>query len=154
VERGISVISRLFAASLILSLALCWTLVGAAQQVVLVTGENSPIENLSPLELRKAYFGIVVRYDDQIIRPFRNSSDSRLSQIFLQTVVAMSERAYERRLFSLTLKSGRPRPEEFTDQDNIVRALRKYPYGISYMWRSDAERAIGIKVIKLLWQEN
>jgi len=147
-------ISRLFAVSLILSLAFCWTLVRAAQQVVLVTGENSPIENLSPLELRKAYFGIVVRYDDQIIRPFRNSSDSQLNRIFLQTVVATSERTYERRLFSLTLKSGRPRPEEFTDQDDIVRALRKYPYGISYMWRGDAERAIGIKVIKLLWQEN
>jgi hypothetical protein len=66
----------------------------------------------------------------------------------------MSERSYERRLLSLTLKSGRPRPEEFTDQDELVRALRKYPYSISYMWRSDAERSIGIKVIKLLWQEN
>ena len=153
-ERGISVISRLFAASLTLSLAFCWTPVGAEQQVVLVVGENSPIENLSLLECRKAYFGIVVRHDIQIIRPFRNSSDPQLSEIFLQSVVAMSESSYERRLISLTLKSGRPRPEEFTDQDDLVRALRKYPYGISYMWRSDAERSAGIKVIKLLWQEN
>jgi len=146
--------SRLFAASLTLSLVFCWTAVRGAEQVVLVVGENSPIENLSSLECRKAYFGIVVRYDNQIIRPFRNSSDSQLSQIFLQSVVAMSERSYERRLFSLTLKSGRPRPKEFTDQDDLVRALREYPYSISYMWRSDAERSIGIKVIKLLWQEN
>ncbi len=146
--------SRLFAASLTLSLMLCWMAVRGAEQVVLVAGEKSPIENLSPLELRKAYFGIVVRYDNQIIRPFRNSSDSQLNRIFLQSVVAMSERSYERRLFSLTLKSGRPRPKEFTDQDDLVRALRDYPYCISYMWRSDAERLIGIKVIKLLWQEN
>ena len=146
--------SRLFAASLTLSLVFCWTAVRGAEQVVLVVGENSPIENLSSLECRKAYFGIVVRYDNQIIRPFRNSSDSQLSQIFLQSVVAMSERSYERRLFSLTLKSGRPRPKEFTDQDDLVRALREYPHSISYMWRSDAERSIGIKVIKLLWQEN
>ncbi len=146
--------SRLFAASLTLSLAFCWTPVGAAQQVVLVVGENSPIENLSLLECRKAYFGIVVRHDNQIIRPLRNSSDPQLSEIFLQSVVAMSERSYERRLFSLTLKSGRARPEEFTDQDNLVRALREYPHSISYMWRSDAEQSMGIKVIKLLWQEN
>jgi len=146
--------SRLFAASLTLSLVLCWTAVRGAEQVVLVAGEKSPIENLSPLELRKAYFGIVVRDNNQIIRPFRNSSDSQLNRIFLQSVVAMSERSYERRLFSLTLKSGRPRPEEFTDQDDLVRALRDNPYCISYMWRSDAERSIGIKVIKLLWQEN
>ena len=146
--------SRLFAASLTLSLVFCWTAVRGAEQVVLVVGENSPIENLSSLECRKAYFGIVVRYDNQIIRPFRNSSDSQLSQIFLQSVVAMSERSYERRLFSLTLKSGRPRPKEFTDQDDLVRALREYPHSISYMWRSDVERSIGIKVIKLLWQEN
>ena len=126
----------------------------AAQQVVLVAGEDSPIENLSLLELRKAYFGIVVRHDNQIIRPFRNSSDPQLRQIFLQSVVAMSERSYERRLFSLTLKSGRPRPEVFTDQDVLVRALRKNPYSISYMWRSDAEQSAGIKVIKLLWREN
>jgi len=146
--------SRFFAASLTLSLVLCWTTVRGAEQVVLVAGENSPIENLSALELRKAYFGMVVRYDNQIIRPFRNLSDSQLGEIFLQSVVAMSERSYERRLFSLTLKSGRPRPEEFTDQDDLARALRKYPYSISYMWRDDAERSIGIKVIKLLWQEN
>ncbi len=146
--------SRLFAASLTLSLVFCWTAVSGAEGVVLVTGENSPIENLSSLELRKAYFGIVVRYDNQIIRPFRNSSDSQLNRIFLQSVVAMSERSYERRLFSLTLKSGRPRPEEFTDQDVLVRALRDHPHSISYMWRSDAERSTGIKVIKLLWQEN
>ncbi len=145
---------RLFAASLTLSLALCWTAVRGAEQVVLVAGENSPIENLSPLECRKAYFGIVVRYDNQIIRPFRNSSDPQINEIFLQSVVAMSEHSYERRLFSLTLKSGRPRPEEFTDQDDLVRALREYPYSVSYMWRSDAERSIGIKIIKVLWQEN
>lgn len=145
---------RLFAATLVLSLACCWTAVRAAQQVVLVAGEDSPIENLSLLELRKAYFGIVVRHDNQIIRPFRNSSDPQLRQIFLQSVVAMSERSYERRLFSLTLKSGRPRPEVFTDQDVLVRALRKNPYSISYMWRSDAEQSTGIKVIKLLWHEN
>jgi len=148
------VISRLFAASLTLSLVLCWTAVRGVEQVVLVAGENSPIENLSPLELRKAYFGIVVRYDNQIIRPFRNLSDSQLNRIFLQSVVAMSERSYERRLISLTLKSGRPRPEDFTDQDVLVRALRDHPHSISYMWRRDAERSIGIKVIKLLWQEN
>ncbi len=124
------------------------------EQVVLVAGENSPIENLSPLELRKAYFGIVIRYDNQIIRPFRNLSDSQLNRIFLQSVVAMSERSYKRRLFSLTLKSGRPRPEDFTDQDDLVRALREYPHRISYMWISDPERSIGIKVIKLIWQEN
>ena len=146
--------SRLFAASLTLSLVLCWTAVIGAEQVVLVAGENSPIENLSPLELRKAYFGIVVRYDNQIIRPFRNLSDSQLNRIFLQSVVAMSERLYVRRLFSLTLRSGRPRPKEFTDQDDLVRALRDCPYCISYMWRSDAERLMGIRVIKLLWQEN
>jgi len=146
--------SRLFAASLILGLVLCWTALRGAEQVVLVAGENSPVENLSTLELRKAYFGIVVRYDNKIIRPFRNSSNSQLNQIFLQSVVAMSERSYERRLFSLTLRSGRPRPEEFTDQDVLVRALREYPHSISYMWRGDAERSIGIKIIKVLWQEN
>jgi hypothetical protein len=128
VEHGISVMSRLFAASLTLSLVLCWTAVRGAEEVVLVVGENSPIEKLSPLELRKAYFGIVVRYDNQIIRPFRNSSDPQLNRIFLQSVVAMSERS--------------------------VRALRDHPNSISYMWRSDAERSVGIKVIKLLWQEN
>ena len=145
---------RLFAASLTLSLVFCWTAVRGAEQVVLVVGENSPIENLSSLECRKAYFGIVVRYDNQIIRPFRNSSDSQLSQIFLQSVVAMSERSYERRLFSLTLRTGRPRPEEFTDQDVLVLALRDHPHSISYMWRSDVERSIGIKIIKVLWQAN
>jgi len=145
---------RLLWVPLILSLLLCSALTRGAEQVVLVVGEDSPIEDISPLELRKAFFGITVRQNNQILRPLRNSSDAQLNRIFLQSVVAMSERSYERRLFSLALKSGRPRPEEFTDHDDLVRALHEQPNSISYMWRIDAERSARIRIIKLLWQEN
>jgi len=145
---------RLLWAALILSLVFCAALTRGAEQVVLVVGEDSSIEDISSLELRKAFFGITVRQNNQILRPLRNSSDAQLNEIFLQSVVAMSERAYERRLFSLALKYGRPRPEEFTDHDDLVRALHEQPNSISYMWRSDAERSALIRIIKLLWQEN
>jgi len=145
---------RLLWASLVLSLVFCSAPTRGAEQVVLVVGEDTQIEDISSLELRKAFFGITVRQNNRILRPLRNSSDAQLNEIFLQSVVAMSERSYERRLFSLALKYGRPRPEEFTDHDDLVRALHEQPNSISYMWRSDAERSARIRIIKLLWQEN
>ena len=124
------------------------------EQVVLVASAESPIDNLSSLELRKAYLGISVRRDGDSIRALRNMTDPQLNRIFLQSVMATSQPVYERRLLSLALKYGRPRPAEYDNHAAILRALTEHPYSITYMWKTDADQSPNLKVIKVLWREN
>lgn len=127
-------------------------LANAQRTVVLVTNESCPMETISTLDVRKAYFGIVVNIEGAIVRPFRLNNDSKLNQIFLQSVIAMSEKTYERRLLSLVLKYGTPRPDEFSNVDALASALRQSDCGIAYVFKRDADELDGIKTVKLLWQ--
>ena len=140
-----------------------WLLVGAgwllsgtaasADTVVLVTGENCPVDDISTLDIRKAYLGVRVMADGRRLRPILMRGDEKLESIFYQSVVAMSEKSYERRRLSLALKYGTPRLDEFDELSSVAEALRKEECTIIYMWGHDAENLPGVKTIRLLWQD-
>ena len=91
----------------------------AQHEVVLVAPSTSPLQDLDSLQLRKIYLGFNVTHDGHNIRGLRNTADSKLDQIFLQTVVAMSEKAYLRRQLSLTLQQGIPLVDEYDDSEKL-----------------------------------
>lgn len=124
----------------------------AGRSVVLVTGENCPLEFLSMMDIRKAYLSLPVTRQGHVIRPYRLRGNSELNDIFLQTVVAMSKRSYERRLVSLALKYGQPRPAELADTASLVRMLRLVDCGIGYIWQVDLDAYEGLKILRPLWQ--
>ena len=127
----------------------------AAERVVLlVTSIDCQMETINALDIRKAYFGIGVSYQEHSVRALRLKGDEKLNQIFFQTVVAMSEKTYERRLLLQLLKFGRPRPREFESVGELATALNDIPCSIAYMWQHEVNKNAGIKVIKVLWQEN
>jgi len=150
-ERRVSV--RVLLLSFVLLLALAVQECRAELAVVLVIDKNSPVNSISTLDIRKAYLGITVVVDGQIIRPLRSRHDDRLNQIFLQSIVAMSQRSYDRRLLSLLLKNGKPRPVEVDGHDKLLEMLTRRPSSIAYMWKSDADLDERIKIIKVLWRE-
>ncbi len=123
-------------------------------QVVLVTNISCPLKTISSLDLRKIYFGINVRHEKIHIRGLRNLSDSYLDNIFLQTVVAMSSKSYQRRLLAESLNNGRPRIAEFTDAELLYKELRKSSCHVTYLWSDDVGQFDDLKIIKLLWQKN
>ena len=126
----------------------------ADRAVVLVTSGECGMDQISALDIRKAYLGVGVSYEGQSIRPFRLNNDEKLNQIFYQSVVAMSEKTYERRLLLLLIKYGRPRPQHYESADELAAAVAETPCSIAYMWQSDAQVWADIKAIKVLWQEN
>ena len=135
-------------------LALVAEMAAAQDAVVLVVSRDSPINEISLLDIRKAYLGISVSLGGGTVRPLRRNDDERLNQIFMQSVIAMSERSYERRLLSLMLRFGTPRPEETDDRDELDRRLAERPYSIAYMWKSEAEADARVKVVRTLWQDH
>lgn len=132
---------------------LCIKMAGAEHQVVLVTASTSPLQDIDSLELRKIYLGFSVIRDGHIVKGIRNTGDEGINRIFLQTVVAMSEKAYTRRQLSLTLRKGVPNIAEYDQADDLLNALSSNPYSISYMWEHVAEREPGIKILRVLWEK-
>jgi hypothetical protein len=154
VERSLSVRVRVANTLLAVILVLAGEIAAAERTVVLVAARDAAMEEISLLDIRKAYLGISVTFGGNALRPLRRNDDEQLNQIFLQTVIAMSERSYERRLLSLMLKFGTPRPDEVDGPDEIYRRLAGNPNAIAYMWKREAEQDRRVKVVRLLWQEH
>jgi hypothetical protein len=66
----------------------------------------------------------------------------------------MSEKSYERRLLSMMLKYGNPRPDELGSREALISRLERNLFTIAYMWQSDAESDPRVKIIKVLWQDH
>lgn len=132
---------------------LCINVAVAQHQVVLVASSASPLYELDSIQLRKIFLGFSVQYDGNTIRGLRNTADNNLNQIFLQTVVAMSDKAYTRRQLAQTLRQGIPRVAEYDDSEKLLAALSKNQYSITYMWMEDAKRMPDVKVLRVLWDQ-
>ena len=136
-----------------LAMMLSMTAAWADDTVVLVTSSESPITDISSLDIRKAYLGISVRIAGSTVRPILQQDDDRLNLIFLQSVIAMSQKSYDRRLLSMMLKFGTPRPGKADSREALIETLQGNPYAIGYMWKSDAESDARVRTVKVLWQK-
>jgi len=154
VEHGIPVRKIGVQLSLVLAMMLSVTASWASDALVLVTSSDSPITDISSLDIRKTYLGISVTIAGSTVRPVRQQDDSRLNLIFLQSVIAMSQRSYERRLLSMMLKYGTPRPTEVDDREALIEMLERNPHAIGYMWESDARSDSRVRKVKVLWKEH
>jgi hypothetical protein len=120
--------------------------------LVLVANANSELGTLSPPEIRRLYLGAAVVRNGQQLEPLRNLSDASLQEIFLQRVVYLSERAYERQIISKVFRLGGRRPVAYDDADELLEALRKSPNTVSYMWADMVPTGEGIAVVAELWR--
>ena len=136
-----------------LACLLLWSGAASAERtVVLITGQECPVAELSNLEIRKAYLGVTVRARDQTIHPLRLVADAALNRVFFQNIVAMSEKSYARRALSLALKFGTPRPSEYFDLGQALRALQRSTCGILFLWEEDVPEDGETREIGRLWQ--
>jgi hypothetical protein len=124
------------------------------ESLVLVAGENSPIVDLNSLEIRKLYLGFNVRdRDDHQIHAVTNASDEKVMRIFLQNVMAMSARTYSRRLLTLAVQTGQPRPRSEASLSELHSLLNANGMVVTCMWNRDVEKFGDLKVLKVLWTE-
>ena len=125
----------------------------AEHALVLITSAGNPLQSVSSIELRKLYLGFIVNAEsgDQI-RPLTNDSDSRAKEIFLQNVVGMSARSYDRRLLTLTLRTGRHRPEVFRETTALLDRIADDSNSISFVWVEDVAGREDLRIVRVLWQ--
>lgn len=141
---------------LALGLAALWDVRASAAggaAVVLVTAESDPEFQLSSADVRKLFLGFTVVHAGSALRPVRNRGDELIDKIFLQHVMTMSAEAYERKLLTMTLQQGQPRPLEVRSREALVKALLGIPHSVSFAWETDLEGVQGISVVRVLWRQ-
>ena len=126
----------------------------ADEALVLVTSAQSPIPELNSLDIRKLYLGFNVRdRSERQIIALTNASDDRVMTVFLQNVMAMTQRAYNRRLLTLAVQSGRPRPRSVQSLERLHQLLLTDRMMVTCMWKTDADKFADLKVLRVLWTD-
>lgn len=126
----------------------------ADESVVLVVNAKSTIADISSIEMRKLYLGFTVYTNDgNPINAIINSGDTHLLNVFLQGVMGMSQRSYDRRLLTLTLQSGRQRPLVAANLDAAIVAVRSNENTLTFAWKKDVEKLEDIRILRVLWQD-
>lgn len=122
------------------------------KMMVLVTSFGSKMPTLSKQEVRKLFLGFPVTKNSQIIISLSNRTDELLYEVFLQKIIFMSSRIYERQLMSRVLKYGGNRPKYYLNNAKLVEALKSNEHMVTFMWRSTVATTPGIKILQPLWQ--
>jgi len=144
-----------------LILCLCLTLIcssGTAEttqrSLLLVCSENAKLESLSHADIRKLFLGVPMTSDQVRLRPLLNASDPLITEVFLQQIVFMSKRQYERQLLSRVFRLGDQRPPEYENIEMLAKALLDTPGSLSYMWSGQLEHQTGLKSLGVLWTDS
>ena len=114
---------------------------------------------LDAIEIRKLFLGLPVLRENRPLHAVRNASDTFLTEVFLQHVVAMSESAYDRRILAQMLQQGRPLPPELKSSDAVVadparRSLGRELYVVARRGREPAPASVARamdRVTNRLW---
>lgn len=116
--------------------------------LVIVIGADSELTPLNAKELRKLYLGLKVKKNGEPIKPVQNYSDEILHEVFLQKIMYMTSRTYQRQLKLRTIRKGSKPPIEFSSNKPIVNLLENNKNSIAYMWKTDAENTPNIRVLQ------
>ena len=124
----------------------------AERSLVLVRGEQATAPPLTGQEVRKLFLGEVLIKNGQRVQALRNLTDPFLYEVFLQKIIFMSARNYERQLLSRVFRLGGQRPPVYENFYEMIAVLKSNPVAVTFMWEDDAKSIPGIKVSTLLWQ--
>lgn len=123
------------------------------KELVLVSSTTANYEPLSSFEIRKIFLGYPIKRENTLLIAVRNKSDDEGYQIFLQKVIHLSARNYERRLMSKTFRTGTPTVLEIDTLSALKTKLLNNEFNISVMWLEDVELDSNLKVMQRLWKD-
>ena len=121
------------------------------QSLLLVCDANSTLSYLSPTEIRRLFLNVPVTKDGLKIKPLRNASDPLISEVFLQRVIFLSERSYERKLLLQVFRYGGKNIPTFSSIPVLKAELRQSPGTVTYMWADQVEQDNSVKSLGVLW---
>lgn len=147
-------ILRRFSLILLFSVAACWPFASCAreQHLVLIAAADAEISPLSVVELRRLFLGLPVKRAGRALVPIINRSSERSYQVFLQAVMAMSDRSYHRQLLRRFYRSGIQPPAEIRDFADLLAAVKRRPGVVTYVIGERLPNDLGISIVQELWR--
>ncbi len=138
--------------TLVLMMSSVVSIVEAVQpSCVLVTSENSSVEETSLLDIRRIYLGLAVSNNNRVVKPVINTSSKDLYREFLKNIMHMTEKGYKRKLVKRVFRQGGRKILSIDSTVNLVEYLRKNPDNVSFMKYEDARNQKALKIIQVLW---
>ncbi|MBV1908842.1 MAG: hypothetical protein KUG78_05935 [Kangiellaceae bacterium] len=122
------------------------------KELVLVSSKVANIKPISRLQIKKIFLGYPVEIEGESIYAVRNTSDDKIYEIFLQKLIHLSSKNYERRLLSQTFRTGKSKVLSKDSKNDLVEQLLNNKNEVSYMWRKEALENPSLKVLQVLWQ--
>lgn len=122
------------------------------RSLVLVAHVGANNIKMSNLEIRRLFLGLPVAQQQRRLIAIINRTESLLYQVFLQKVLFMSAPLYERQLLANVVRQSGIQPPVYTDQQELLRALRTQPSTVTFMWQDQISAGSGVVVIAVIWQ--
>ncbi len=126
----------------------------AAKELVLVSSNTAHYQTFSKLEIKKLFLGYSMIKNSTKIQAIRNLSDQLSYQIFLQNIISMSAKNYERRLMSKTFRTGSTSVSSQHSLSKLKQQLTAQESHVSVMWRHDILEEDKLKIVQVLWREH
>ncbi len=142
-----------FAAKLVLVLLL-GTLQPAfgREELVLIVGASSGIQELDSSVVRKLFLGLTVTEGGIRPRAALNAANAQVKELFLQNIVSMSDSTYDRYLLR-SLLQGRTQPQTYSNEKDLIDAVAADPTLVSYVWASEVAHDPRIRILRVLWHD-
>ena len=118
-------------------------------RLVVVTSVHSPFGTLNRGQIRKIYLGSS-DVTPKSIQPLINQSDRMLHEMFLQKVLFMSEKAYERYVRHKNFPSDTVMPVTYRSEDRLIEYLNAHPNAITCLSEQTAAQWPSLKVVTRL----
>ena len=126
----------------------------AQRSLLLVCSADSTLSSLSNEDIRKVFLGVPVEKDGVRITPLLNTSDSHMTEVFLQKIIFMSRPDYERQLLSRVFRLGGKRPPEYENIPELINALHRSPGSVAFMWSDQVESYKDLKSLRVVWSNS
>ncbi len=121
------------------------------RRLLLITNSNYKPLSLNKTELRRLFLGIPVYRKGNRLIPFVNKSEDLCYQVFLQSVIGMSEKRYERTLVSGFYRQGVLSPNIYQDQIKLLSDLKTEELGISFLFDTEGIEEKQFNVVQEIW---
>jgi hypothetical protein len=125
----------------------------AAEEVVLIVGARSNIEQLDSPLVRRLFLGLTVTLNGSRLHPLLNEADAKIKDLFLQNIVSMSDSTYDRYVLRLSLLQGRTQPMVYRSESELIDAVAADPTAVGYAWLKDVAHDARIRILRVVWHD-
>jgi hypothetical protein len=150
---GSNPVKSLAAAAFLVLLLGAATPAFGGEELVLIVGARSAVDQLDSLLIRRLFLGLTVTQHGSRLRPVLNEADPEIKELFLQNIVSMSDSTYDRYVLRMALLQGRTQPTVYRSNAEIINAVAADPTVVGYVWARDIAHDPRVKILRVVWHD-